>query len=113
MVHNARQTAASEVGRPHQVLIAECDHRKTIKYMSPKRSEAERELLFAKYEYTLGKEAGLQEMGKTASFGDCFRETDLRRTFLRILPGEDFVDDGQFDRWTPGDLLVSPKACAL
>lgn len=84
---------------------AEAARRKTIKYMYPSRSEAEREVLFAEYEYTLGKEVDLQEMGKTASFADCFRGTDLRRTFCAFVPA--------MTSSMMGNSIVGPQATYL
>jgi hypothetical protein len=98
VVYRARQTGASHVRGPNHVPNAESIRRRTIKDTYPSRLEAEQEILFAEYECTLGKEVDLLPWYRS--------EEDL----LCILPGDDFVDDGQLDCWTPGYLLVSPTA---
>ncbi|CAK7234794.1 hypothetical protein SBRCBS47491_009069 [Sporothrix bragantina] len=47
--------------------------KKSIRFMYPNRTEEERDLIYAEYEYTLGQEAEKKELMKESSFVDCFR----------------------------------------
>ncbi|OJJ45122.1 hypothetical protein ASPZODRAFT_18032 [Penicilliopsis zonata CBS 506.65] len=60
--------------------------RKTLKFMYPRRSEDEIELIYAEYEYTLGQEAEQRAMMKQSSFAELFKGKDLRRTFCAFFP---------------------------
>jgi hypothetical protein len=105
VVYRARQTGASHVRGPNHVPNAESIRRRTIKDTYPSRLEAEQEILFAEYECTLGKEVDLREMGKTAWFADCFRGTDLRRTFCAFFPA--------MTSSMMGNSIVGPQATYL
>ncbi|CAK7207177.1 hypothetical protein SEUCBS139899_009985, partial [Sporothrix eucalyptigena] len=60
--------------------------KKSIRFMYPNRSHDERELIYAEYEYTLGQEAAKKELMTESTFADCFRGTNLRRTFCAFFP---------------------------
>lgn len=82
--------------------------KKTLKFMYPNRSEEERGIIYAEYEYTLNQEAEKASLvsgylldllnnrmtytiftikiDEKASFLDLFRGTDLRRTFCAFFP---------------------------
>jgi hypothetical protein len=63
---------------------AEC--RKVLDYMHSWQPDYNSDAMFAQLEYTLEKESEVHEMSKQSSYLDCFKGTDLRRTFCAVFP---------------------------
>ncbi|CAK7227991.1 hypothetical protein SEUCBS140593_006763 [Sporothrix eucalyptigena] len=60
--------------------------RKALRWMYPRLNEEEINLKVAEIAYTVMKESEIDEENKTASFLDCFKGVDARRSFCAIFP---------------------------
>ena len=60
--------------------------RKSLNYIYSWQKDTNTDILFAELEYTLAKEAEMQELQNQSSYLDCFKRPDLRRTFCACFP---------------------------